>query len=113
MQEKSLLAKDLAKFLKVLHDIDSSNGPQPGPHNFYRGGDLRVYDSETRQAIDSLSEAIDGHRATAIWEKALKSHWRDSPVWVHGDISVGNLLVKDDILTAVIDFGMLAVGDPA
>lgn len=30
-----------------------------------------------------------------------------------GDIAVGNLLVKNGELSAVIDFGQLAVGDPA
>jgi aminoglycoside phosphotransferase (APT) family kinase protein len=32
---------------------------------------------------------------------------------VHGDVSAGNLLVRDGELAAVIDFGQLAVGDPA
>ncbi|CAG8641393.1 38760_t:CDS:2 [Gigaspora margarita] len=34
-------------------------------------------------------------------------------VWVHGDIAIGNLLVKDGKLCGVIDFGMLGVGDPS
>jgi len=43
----------------------------------------------------------------------LANPWCGLPVWVHGDISVGNLLVKDGNLCAVIDFGGMAVGDPA
>ena len=35
------------------------------------------------------------------------------PVWVHGDVSEGNLLIRDGGLHAVIDFGNLCVGDPA
>ena len=35
------------------------------------------------------------------------------PVWFHGDIASGNLLVKDGKLAAVIDFGTSGVGDPA
>ncbi len=34
-------------------------------------------------------------------------------MWVHGDVSAGNLLLQKGRLSAVIDFGMLAVGDPA
>ncbi len=34
-------------------------------------------------------------------------------MWIHGDVSVGNLLVKQGRLSAVIDFGQLGVGDPA
>ncbi len=35
------------------------------------------------------------------------------PVWFHGDVAVGNLLVRDGRLAAVIDFGSSGVGDPA
>lgn len=34
-------------------------------------------------------------------------------MWVHGDISQGNFLVAGGMLSAVIDFGSCAVGDPA
>ena len=34
-------------------------------------------------------------------------------VWLHGDLLPGNLLVVGGLLSAVIDFGGLAVGDPA
>jgi aminoglycoside phosphotransferase (APT) family kinase protein len=34
-------------------------------------------------------------------------------VWVHGDIAQNNLLVRGGRLSAVIDFGTSAVGDPA
>jgi aminoglycoside phosphotransferase (APT) family kinase protein len=34
-------------------------------------------------------------------------------MWVHGDVSAGNLLLLGGRLNAVIDFGMLGVGDPA
>src|SRR5439155_14751042 len=35
------------------------------------------------------------------------------PVWIHGDLTPGNLLVEQGRLSAVIDFGCLGVGDPA
>ena len=48
-----------------------------------------------------------------MWEAALKATWHGSPVWFHGDISWGNLLVKGGRLNAVIDFGTSGVGDPS
>jgi aminoglycoside phosphotransferase (APT) family kinase protein len=39
--------------------------------------------------------------------------WRGDPVWFHGDVAVGNLLVHEGRLAAVIDFGTAGVGDPA
>lgn len=106
-------AKDLAQFLIALHKIDPTNGPVPGPHNFYRGGSLHVYDVQTRQALIILKDKIDVTVATQIWEIALATTWNKPPVWVHGDISLGNLLVQNGKLSAVLDFGGLAIGDPA
>jgi aminoglycoside phosphotransferase (APT) family kinase protein len=106
-------ARDLAHFLVALYRIDPSGGPPPGPHNFFRGGPLTVYDGETRKAIAALEGAIDTDAATAVWEEALAAEWRDSPVWVHGDVAAGNLLVEQGRLSAVIDFGTSGVGDPA
>jgi aminoglycoside phosphotransferase (APT) family kinase protein len=106
-------AQDLAQFLMAFHRIGPMGGPSPGPENFYRGGPLATYDTETRKAIAILNDKIDGEIAIKIWEAALATPWTLMPVWVHGDISPGNLLVKDGRLNAVIDFGQLAVGDPA
>lgn len=106
-------AIDLAAFLIALYRIDTTDGPPPGLHSFFRGGSLSVYDNETRRSIISLKDKIDTASATEVWEEALSSSWRHPPVWVHGDISAGNLLVCDGKLSAVIDFGQLAIGDPA
>jgi len=57
---------------------------------------------------------IDGDVVTAAWEAALQApEWDRAPVWVHGDLLPGNLLIERGRLSAVIDFGGLAVGDPA
>jgi aminoglycoside phosphotransferase (APT) family kinase protein len=37
--------------------------------------------------------------------------WQREPVWFHGDLLSGNVLVEQGRLSAVIDFGGLAVGD--
>ncbi|MGF1575189.1 MAG: aminoglycoside phosphotransferase family protein [Cyanophyceae cyanobacterium] len=110
------VATALAGFLMALQRVDPSHGPAPGSHNFYRGGPLSIYDSETRQALAILSDQsgqIDTHAALAMWEEALASSWQGPPVWLHGDISPSNLLVKDGQLIAIIDFGCSAIGDPA
>jgi aminoglycoside phosphotransferase (APT) family kinase protein len=106
-------AATLAHFLTCLQRIDPSGGPVPGPHNFYRGGPLATHDAETRRVIAALSGAIDGTTATAAWEAALSATWQGSPVWLHGDVAASNLLVTAGRLSAVIDFGCSAVGDPA
>jgi aminoglycoside phosphotransferase (APT) family kinase protein len=106
-------AEDLADFLLALWKIEASDGPPAGAHNFFRGGALEVYDAETRRSIDILSGEIDVPLITEIWERALASTWKDRPVWVHGDVAEGNLLVRGGRLVAVIDFGSSGTGDPA
>lgn len=106
-------ARVLAEFLLALQRIDAAAGPPPGAHCFERGAPLTVYDAQTRQAIAALDGRIDAAVATAVWEAALATSWQRPPVWFHGDVSAGNLLVQDGRLSAVIDFGCCGVGDPA
>ncbi len=106
-------AEDLAKFLVALQGCDITNGPQAGPENFYRGGVLSHYEKDTRDAIANSHHGFDANLLTAIWDQALASTWQQAPVWVHGDVALGNLLVKEGKIVAVIDFGQLAIGDPA
>jgi aminoglycoside phosphotransferase (APT) family kinase protein len=111
--DRTKLAADLAAFLTALQRCDPSGGPPPGPHNFFRGGPLATYDAETREAVDRLGARIDRGAVLALWEAALSTDWRGAPVWVHGDVTAGNLLVADGRLSAVIDFGCCGIGDPA
>lgn len=85
---------------------------------------------------------IDVTQALALWDKAYATKWDKNSVWIHGDFAIGNILasnrhhersdviqenddnwiaspsVRNDSanmykLSAVIDFGGAAVGDPA
>jgi aminoglycoside phosphotransferase (APT) family kinase protein len=48
------------------------------------------------------------------WEAAVSAPvWDAPPVWLHGDIHAGNLLIRQGRISAVIDFGGLGIGDPA
>jgi aminoglycoside phosphotransferase (APT) family kinase protein len=106
-------AADLAGFLVALQAIDASDGPATGPHSFFRGGPLATYDEQTRQAVAKLGDEVDAAACLEVWEAARAAPWSGPPVWVHGDVAASNLLVGDGRLSAVIDFGCSAVGDPA
>lgn len=110
-ENMTAFAEEIANFLIELQKVDSSGGPPTGP--FKRGSSPRFYESQTREAIVALSDLIDVDGANATWEQAVVSDWSKMPVWVHGDFSSGNILVKDERLTAVIDFGSCCVGDPS
>lgn len=112
IDDKSLFAHDLACFLISLHQCDSKNGTTPGLHNFYRGGDLSVYHDETLKAIDNQN-LFNKSKCLEYWLLGVNSRFNKEPVWIHGDVAVGNLLVRNGKLSAAIDFGNIAVGDPA
>ena len=106
-------ATTLAGFLVALRRVDASDGPGPGRHNFFRGGPLRP--TRTRRSTRSRRWAT---RSTARRRGVCgTTRWPPpgdgEPVWFHGDVAEGNLLLRDGRLAAVIDFGTSGVGDPA
>lgn len=107
------LAFDLAQFLKALQSITGVDGPAPGQHNWWRGDHVSVYDKGAREQIAKLSSVIDSNKAIELWEQSCKTKWNNSPVWIHGDFAVGNILLQDGKLSGIIDFGGIAIGDPA
>jgi aminoglycoside phosphotransferase (APT) family kinase protein len=106
-------AAALARFLNALGRVEATGGPAPGQHNFYRGGPLATYAEETLQAIDALGDEVPRDAVARVWDDAMTTSWDRQPVWFHGDVAVGNLLVRDGRLGAVLDFGSSGVGDPA
>jgi aminoglycoside phosphotransferase (APT) family kinase protein len=107
------LAGALGRFLAALRRADTRGGPEPGPHCFFRGGPLSTYADEARRAIAALGDEVPAADAHRILDEALATRWERDPVWVHGDVAAGNLLLRDGRLAAVVDFGCAAVGDPA
>lgn len=112
-EEKQQLAFDLARFLKELQVTTDVPGPPPGQHNWWRGDHVSVYDKGAREQIAKLAGIIDSDKALDLWEKACATKWDQPPVWIHGDFSIENMLMENATLSAVIDFGGTAVGDPA
>lgn len=103
------LAERLAEVVHAFRAIDRTHGPLA-----HRGGPLSVQDEPTREAIAQLHGRIDTDAATAAWEASLRAtEWSRAPVWVHADLMPGNLLVRDEQLTGVLDFGTVGLGDPA
>lgn len=117
------VAGDLARFILALRQIDASDGPTYGNHNFGRGAPLATRDEEVREALAELATLNAGLDEAALaacateWDIALAAPiWDGPPTWIHGDLHPDNLIVgsdRPDHLRGVIDFGGLGVGDPA
>jgi aminoglycoside phosphotransferase (APT) family kinase protein len=113
-------AIDLARFFAALQRVDSAGGPPPEWSNGFRGVPMRdgrdsaVVETRLRARIAALDGLVDTDAVTAVYEAALAAPaWDAPPVWIHGDPAPANMLATDGRLSAVIDFGTLAVGDPA
>ena len=111
--DPSAFATSLAGFLNALARADAIDGPRPGEHNFFRGGPLATYQHEALEAVDTLGDEVPRDAVLRAWDDAMSSTWDGDPVWLHGDVAVGNLLVRDGRLAAVLDFGSSGVGDRA
>lgn len=109
----SEFAEAVADFLRALQSCDAAGAPEAGEHSWFRGAAPAHYDDETRRCLRMLEGRVDVASASAVWDAALEADWAGSPVWFHGDVAAGNLLVADGALAAVIDFGTSGVGDPA
>ena len=114
------IALELANFLNELHTIDISldlnNELTAGDHNFHRGGSLEFYNNEFINNITNLKNNnfdIDYEKINIIWQKAISSKWNNKSVFIHGDLSSGNIIIENNNLKGIIDFGQLGIGDPA
>ncbi|MFI8197553.1 aminoglycoside phosphotransferase family protein [Streptomyces sp. NPDC085942] len=104
-----LFAADLAEFVLALRRIDPADAPPA-----YRCEPLASRDTATREALAELGGVVDAEAVATAWKEALAAPPRAGrPVWVHGDLQPGNVLVEDGRLTAVIDFGCTGLADPA
>lgn len=107
-------AERLAGFVAATRRINTTGGPVSGLENGHRGVPLMERDMRVRHALNQLQDEPEIEAACAIWDDALSAQkWSGEPVWIHGDLQASNLIVRNGCLVAVIDFGMMAVGDPA
>ena len=109
------LAIQLAGFNRALAAIDPTGGPVPGsPGGPQRGLPIHLRDEQVRACIALLADEVDADALLAAWEAdAFVADHDADPVWVHGDLTPGNLLWMNGHLSGVLDWGGVAVGDPA
>jgi aminoglycoside phosphotransferase (APT) family kinase protein len=100
------LAADLAGLIQAFRRIDTTGAPR-------KTATLAMRDAQVRLDIDALKGRIEIDGALAVWKHALDlPPWGGAPVWLHGDIASGNLLLRDGRLAGLIDFSGCGVGDP-
>ena len=100
----------LERFLRALHHP----APVDAPRNPWRGVPLDARTAALHKHLQQLDGVVDRAAVLSLWDRALSATpWPGPPLWLHGDLHPGNLLVSDGHLSGVIDFGDLTCGDPA
>lgn len=103
-------ADALGGFVAALH----RPAPAEAPANPFRGVALATTEERTRTRARDLTRLVDEAAVLALWSWSTAApEWGEAPVWLHGDLHPGNLIVHDGALAAVIDFGDITAGDPA
>jgi aminoglycoside phosphotransferase (APT) family kinase protein len=106
------LTAALGRAIAAVHEL---------PDRLIENAGLPVYSAEDyrqRRLAEVDRAAATGHVPAGLlerWEKALEEAgaWRFVPCVVHGDLAVENVLVEDDEVMAVLEWGEARVADPA
>jgi aminoglycoside phosphotransferase (APT) family kinase protein len=110
VQDEQAVARAIAGFILALHQA----APEEAPPNPWRGVPLSARTAILYGHLEQLGGAVDRTAVLRAWHTALgASPWPRAPVWIHGDLHPGNLIVRDGHVAAVVDFGDLTAGDPA
>ena len=107
------VAQDVGDVLAALRGMDTTDGPQPGVHNWFRGATLRTSDSTARNGPCTAPRPPrrrPGRRG--VGRRAGSSLGRCGRV-VPRRPAPGNLLLGSGRMVALIDFGTCGVGDPS
>ena len=100
----------LGQFLRALHHP----APEDAPFNPWRSVPLTTRSADFMKHLGQVDGLVHRGGALDLWERACAvTPWPGPPLWIHGDLHLGNLVVRDGRVSAVIDFGDMAAGDPA
>jgi aminoglycoside phosphotransferase (APT) family kinase protein len=104
----SLSARDAETLGRALRSLHRA-APADAPTNPFRGVPLAARAAVVEERLDRL-ELPQLH---SIWKEALEAPPAQGLVWIHGDLHPRNVVLRDEALVGLIDWGDMAGGDPA
>lgn len=110
LPDEARLARDLAVVIRAIRTVDPQGRTWSGEG---RGGPMATGDEMLAHYGPAGAHLIDLPHVQSVWRQCRAAAPAPCETWVHGDPMPGNLLVRDDRLAAVIDWGGATVADPA
>lgn len=108
IEDWGVLAQEVGEFIIAHGRRPTDDGPPP----IRRGNPMVQYDPEVQWALRQLDDSVDVERAKAVRENAVDvGEWSEDPVWVHGDLLPGNILVSKGHVSGIIAWSGAGVGD--
>jgi aminoglycoside phosphotransferase (APT) family kinase protein len=109
-QDAAAAAVALAAFVCALHQP----APDDAPRNPVRGVPLAHRTAAVHARATDLDGLVNRTAVLDVWDEVVRAPtWSGPPLWIHGDLHAGNVLVDRGRVSAIIDFGDLTAGDPA
>jgi aminoglycoside phosphotransferase (APT) family kinase protein len=107
--ERASLGAELGRFLRVLHQVDLDIALPVDPLG--RGDMSR----QLTMALELSAEVgwLEIERASSLFVRASELDPPSEAVLVHGDLHLRHVLVEQGVLSGVIDWGDVCVGDPS
>lgn len=104
-------AQRFAAFLRSLH----RPAPPNAPVNPFRGVPLQQRAAAVEERMQRLEQNTQQMmpEIKAVWQRALAAPIDGEATWLHGDLHPRNILVKEGVITGIIDWGDMTAGDRA
>jgi len=103
------IVSELVNFIKELHSIKLlKDAPKAGRKP------LMELNSLTIDTLSNSKSEIAYQKTIKIWEILVNTPvWDKNSVWIHADLLKPNILIKNNHILGIIDFGSAGIGDPA
>jgi len=111
---QSAEAPAVAAVLRALH----VSAPSDAPDNPYRNRPLEEYAAPMSERLAAVRTrridiGLDVADVETMWNESHRTEIDNEATWVHGDLHPKNVITRDGMLVAIIDWGDLTVGDRA
>jgi aminoglycoside phosphotransferase (APT) family kinase protein len=105
------VATELGEFVVALRGVATDGAPKGGS---YRAFGLSKVEAGFRKWVAELPDDIDQSHVIKTWQMCTSvGPWGGKPSWLHADLRGDNMIAKDGLLVAVIDWEGCTVGDPS